>query len=482
MEILTMSSTLLKIAAVGCGVKAAMLGVKSFHKISKLGSAYNGKPKEIRDYLGDDGITLSKKIQLCEKSMYGHIGVFGKTGSYKSSGIYIPNLLSNDLPEQSSLIISDVKGELFEFTSWYQEHICGREIKVFCPMNPERSIGINPLAICRSFSDVRSLAQTLLNNADKGISDKSSGGAEWITLSMPLLTAALLYCRHKGEDQCNVTTALDLVITQSDFELEMLFRNTTIEIQDQWGIYKTSLGAPGLAGSIKSTLASALQSFSDYKIATVTSKNDFEPTELRKRPIALYIIYSETQADYLAPLMATVFSQLINFNLDYFDKNKNSLAIFNYLDEFGNLGYINGFNHIITAARSRKFSLNLCIHDVRQLFRLYDQDLTYTMLNNLTIKVVLPGISEPNTLDYISKICGECEIEVRSETKSGDKVTVSKSKQKKRLYTDNEIRCLKDKTCIIIVNNKQVVSDNLNIYFDEKLNRFYEDRIVMQIL
>ena len=410
--------------------------------------------------------------------MYEHIAVFGKTGSYKSSGLFIPNLLSNDLP-MSSIIISDVKGELFQLTSNYQKNVCGREIKVFCPMNPERSVGINPLEICRNFSDVNNLAQTILNNADKGISDKSSGGAEWLILSKPLLVAVLLYCRHMGNDQCNITTALDLIVTHSNYDLEMLFQNTTTEIQDQWSIFKMSLNAKGLESSIKTTLASALQSFSDFKIASVTSRNDFKPTELRERPIALYIINSETQADYLAPLMATVFSQLINFNLEYFDENPNSLPIFNFYDEFANLGVISGFNHIITAARSRKFSLILCIHDIRQLFRLYGQDLTYTMLNNLTTKVVLPGISEPVTIDYLSKICGECEIEVQSKSKTGDKTTVSTSKQKKRLYTDNEIRCLPDKTCIIIINNKQVVSDDLNIYFE---NNEYEGRDIIQIL
>jgi len=478
MEILAAGLTLGKIAVVGCAVQGSILGFKSFHKINKIGTAYKGKPKEVSSYLGTNGIKLSKKIQLNEKSMYGHIGTFGKTGSYKSSGMYIPNLLSNDLPE-GSLVISDVKGELFELTSWYQKNVCGREIKVFYPMCPEKSIGINSLAICRNFSDVRNLAQVLLNNADKGVSDRSSGGAEWITLTMPLLTASLLYCRHKGGDQCNITTALDIIINHGDYELELLFRNTTTEIEDQWKIFKKVLGADGTAASIKITLASALQSFTDYKIATVTSNDDFQPIELREKPIALYIIYSETKADYLAPMMAVIFSQLIEFNLDYYDQNNDCLPIFNYFDEFANVGFLPSFNHTITAARSRKFSLNLCIHDVRQLFRIYGQDLTYTMLNNLTTKVVLPGISEPVTLEYISKICGECEIEVKSQSKTGNKITVSKSKQRKRLYTDNEIRCLNDKTCIIVINNKQVVADNLNIYFE---NDIYDDRVVKQLI
>lgn len=469
---------LLKLALAGCGIE---IGAKLFFqskKITKTGSAYVGKPKEIKKYLGNTGSRIGKDIQLNEETMYEHLGIFGKTGSKKTTTEYIPNLLSNDLPN-SSLIIFDMKGELHQLTSAYQRDICKREIVVYSPLCPEVSISINPLAICRDITDIRKLSQILIANANKTFSEQSSGGAEWSSMATPLLTASLAYCKFKGNGQCNITSALDLVISHSNNELELLFRNSTTEVMDQWNIFKTALDGKGISASIKITLASALQSFLDYKISATTSKDEFRPEMLRKKPIALYIIYPETSSDYLAPLMATVFSQLIDFNLDYYDKNNKCLPIFNFLDEFCNAGTLLGFNHTITAARSRKFSFTLCIHDLRQLFRLYGQDLTYTMINNLTTKIVLPGISEPTTLEYISSISGECEILVSSESKSGEKVTVTTSKQKKRLYTINEVRCLKDDTCLIIINNKQVVPNKLNIYWKNKL---YDNRVVKQYL
>ena len=479
MEILAMSASLLKLAAAGCAADIGILAYKNFKNVnSKTGSAYVGGKKEIKNYLGICGIKLSKNYQLSEKAMYGHIAIFGKTESYKSSGIYIPNLLANDLP-RSSIIVSDMKGELYELTSEYQQNVCGREVKVFCPLHPEKSIGINPLALCRDITDVRKLGQILLANGNKAFTDTKSGGAEWLTMATPLLVASMLYVKNLNSEQCNISNALDIVITNDNKQLEMLFSNSTTECYDEWNVFKTCLSAEGAAASVKITLASALQSFLDYKIASITSRNDFKPTEMRKRPIILYVIYEEVKADYLAPLMATVFSQLIDFNLEYFDTNKTSLPIFTFLDEFCNLGFISGLNHIVTAARSRKFSLNLCIHDICQMYRLYGQDLTKTVCNNLTTKVVLPGISEVTTLQYISDICGECEISVQSQSKSGEKTTVSTSKQKKPLYAVNEIRCLKDKTCIITINNKQVVKDKLNIYFE---NDMYLQRIVRKIL
>jgi len=479
MEILTMGTNLLYLACAGILADAGIIAYKSFTKVSKTGSAYKGKPKEIENYLGTTGARLSMNVQLSENAMYEHVIVFGKTGSKKTTTQYLPNLLSNDFPK-SSLIIFDMKGEIFEATSNYQQNTCGRKVVVYSPLRPEISIGINPLAICEDITQIRKLAMVLIANADKSFSESSSGGAEWKNMTMSLMCAALAYCKHKGGEQCNITSALDLVVNHTNNELEMLFRNSTTEVMDQWNIFKTCLNATGgISSSIKITLASALQIFLDYKIAATSSKDEFRPEMLRKTPIALYVIYPETSSDYIAPLMATIFSQLIDYNLEYFDKNPKSLPIFNFLDEYCNAGYLPAFNHTITAARSRKFSFNICIHDVRQLFRLYGQDLTYTILNNASCKVVLPGISEPTTLDFISTIAGESEISIQNESTTGEKTTVNTSKQKKRLYTSNEVRCLDDDTCLIIINNKQAVPDKLNIYHKHKI---YNDRVVKQYL
>jgi len=194
---------LLKIGLGGCGVQL-FTKIIIHSKKTKIGTAYKGKKSEIKRHLGKDGIKISQNIQLNKESMMGHIGIFGKTGSYKSSGIYIPNLLSNDLPNPSSLIIADVKGELFRLTSWYQKNVCKRKIIILSPLDITNSIGYNPLAICKDVTDIRKLAQTLVANANANTvsTNKSSGGAEWDSMATPLLTASLLYCKAKGGERC----------------------------------------------------------------------------------------------------------------------------------------------------------------------------------------------------------------------------------------------------------------------------------------
>ena len=372
-----------------------------------------------------------------------------------------------------------MKGELYRLTSWYQKHICRREIVVFAPLNPEFSVGINLLAISKDITEISKIAQTLTANSNKG-SSKKSGGAEWDAMARPLIIASMAYCKFKGGEGNNISNALHLIIDHSNNELELLFKDTTSEILDQWKAFKTCLNKTGgISSSIRVTIASALQIFLDYKVAATTSKDEFRPESLRKRPIALYIIYSDTKTDYLAPLMATMFSQIIDSICDYYDKDKNCLPVFCFFDEFPNLGYIPGFQHVITTARSKKVALILCLHDVCQLYEIYGQNITNTMLNSLTTKIILPGLSEQNTLDYISKLCGDTEITIQNETKTGDKVTTSYSKQTKRLFTSGEVCCLPDYTCVVKIGNKQPVMDKLNIYYDETI---YKDRVVKQYL
>lgn len=476
---LTTCLLLLKIGLAGCGLRFGSLIYSDSKKLNKTGTAYVGKLREIKKYLGNNGMQISQKVHLSLETIFEHVAVFGKTGSCKSSALFIPNLLSMFLPKRSSIIIPDMKGEIYKLTSWYQKYICKREIVVFAPLNPEHSIGINPLSLCKDITEISKMAQTLTANSNKG-SSKNSGGAEWDSMARPLICSALAYSKFKGGKEDNISNALQLIIDHTNGELEVLFKDTTYEIMEQWKTFKTCLNATGgISSSIRITIASALQIFLDYKVAATTSKNEFNPEDLRKRPIAFYIIYPDTRADYLAPLMATLFSQIIDTISDYFEIDNDCLPVFCFFDELANMGFIPGLNKTITTARSKKVALILCIHDVCQLYEIYGVNLTKTMLNNLSTKIVLPGLSDPETLEYISKLCGDCEITIKNESKTGDKTTVSLSKQTKRLFTPGEVCCLDDNTCIVKINNKQPITDNINVYWK---NDIYNNRVVKQYL
>lgn len=175
-------------AVIGGGAvlgEAGNIFIKSIRaKTDKIATSEFGTIKTLSGLLGNNGLKISKNIQLSLKTCFEGICIIGPTGSGKTSTQFIPNLLSNDLPD-CSLMIADPKGEQFKLTAWYQSNVCGRQPILFAPLQPQNSFKYNLLANCENSSEVIQLASNLLLNgslATEIATGKKSGGSEWIDM------------------------------------------------------------------------------------------------------------------------------------------------------------------------------------------------------------------------------------------------------------------------------------------------------------
>jgi ABC-type polar amino acid transport system ATPase subunit len=91
---------------VGGGI-LEMVMKKRFELKEKLANGHLITKDDIKDILGNDGLILSKDIQLRQKYDYEGSVIFGATGSKKTTSIYAPNLLRNDI--KGSIIVTDPK-------------------------------------------------------------------------------------------------------------------------------------------------------------------------------------------------------------------------------------------------------------------------------------------------------------------------------------------------------------------------------------
>ena len=415
-------------------------GIKYFRGSKKIATAKLGN--ELIGMNGDRGIQISKDHTLSKKASKEHIGVIAKTGGGKTTGIFIPNLLQNHI--RGSIIVSDPKGEIYNLTSNYQKSI-GRNIILYKPM--EGDISYNPLGQCKNDREIIRLAQTLLMNGALSYelkTGKQIGGAEWLQMAQSLLAAALL-------DQNTIPKAIRLILSKDNEELDEYFLSKKESIKTQYMVFKTSLDSPKTASSIKNTLATNLSLFLDK---LNVNNSDFSAGQLRKEETILYISYPENYSNYLSPLMASVYSQLIDKLLE-----KEGLDIYFMLDEFCNVGKLSDFQTTISTARSRNISFTLCLQSITQLKQIYGISNALSILNNLTTKIILPGLSDIDTLKYASELCGEEEIDITENNKS--------HKGKKLLFTPDEIRRLEDKKELIISNNKRPIVADQNIYYEQ---------------
>jgi type IV secretion system protein VirD4 len=381
-------------------------------KKTKLANGHLIKAKDILDILGNDGLILSKDIQLKEKFDYEGSVIFGATGSKKTTSTYVPNLLSNNL--KGSLVVSDPKSELFTLTSGYQEKVCGRKVLKFSPLEPQASEHYNLLATCKDNAEVLELASSLLFNGGLSIElstgKKSTSGAEWIMMAEPLFAASLIYCKALEYPYNNIEFALNLLITLNTKELDALFSNSkNPDCIKSWNTFKVVQGADRTEGSIKITLASNLKLYNDYRINQSLADTTFNFESFRKEPTILYLTYPENKASYIAPFTAPFFTRMLNSFIDTYTKD--SLPVTCLFDEFANIGQILDMSNKASTCRSRNISLNICLQGLTQLYQTYGRDNGNSILNNLKTKMIFPSISDIQALDYISNLCGEKEIE-----------------------------------------------------------------------
>lgn len=427
----------------------------TFKKNKKLATSKMGTIKEMGRLTGKDGCILSKDFQLNFKKSLEGICVIAPTGEGKSTSITLPNLLSDDLPP-CSIVIADPKGEQYEISAEYQRSI-GREPILFEPLGNHAKY--NLLENCEGFTEVRELASNLIINGGTGKS-----GNEWESMSIPLFTSALLNSK-------NISEALKLIINTSTGELrELLGENSNEDIAEQFKIFMASSGSPKTMSSIMTTLLTNLQLFTDHKIINTTSKSDFKPTDLRKRPIALYIKYDVAKSNYLAPFLSVFYTQLIN-KIMY----AQGLPVLFILDEFQNIGKIKNFEEIVSVGRSEGLAFLVCIQNISKLYDVYGKNDTVTILNNLKTKCILPSLSDYEAMSYISNLCDDTEIDTRSIT--GDRVTNGKTTRK--LLSPGEIRRIEDDKVLIVAHNKNPFLDKQNIYYSKKgqPKTIYEQRL-----
>lgn len=466
MDLVTMVSVLGGLA-VGGESLAVILKEMSRGKADKVGTSELGTISDLEGLIGDDGLVLSRTIRLNLKTCFEGVNILGPTGSGKTSTMFFPNLLENNLPP-SSLVVSDPKGELYNLTAWYQKNVCGREPILFSPLQPENSYKYNLLENCSDPTEVMQLGSNLLLNgslAAEIATGKKSGGVEWIEMATPLFTASLLYCWEQGRPLNTIEIAFKLILDNDSDDIELLFNSGSEDVRNQYSIFKAVAGANNTIAGIKITMATNLKLFTDKKLNETLMYGEFRPEDLRKKPICLYVMYPERKATYLSPFTSCFFSQLMDKTIDFYTES--SLPVIYFWDEFANLGQLANMSVNAATVRSRKIGLVVCLQSITQLMQIYGNYNSKAILNNLKTKIILPGLSDPETLSYISELSGTTEINTISMSESDKKTSKSYSKARKRLLDTDEVRRLKGDQLLLIMHNRQPIISSQNHYYTQ---------------
>ena len=414
-----------------------------------------------------------------------HELIIGGTRSGKTSRLINPQIqtLANS-KEKPSMIISDVKGELFNFHAKLLKDK-GYEVLTL-NLKKGKTDYWNPLSRIWELWEVgnphnkspeelekqRDITQDEILELTESIISVEKGD-DWGSGARGILNVFILGMLEQTE--------FDTSITKDNFNLSNIaytLQSTSTEGLKEWiDLLEITIRngggmsrAIGMGGNfIKSppkqlmgytgTLATRLQIFDSSKVRAMVSKTTIKINQ--KKPQAIFIIVPhDKKATWgVVSLFVNEIYREMNTLLERTHKDALVRPMYFVLDEFGNFPALSQLESMISIGAGQNMYFIFVVQALSQIKGKYDENVYNNLMSNVGNKVFLASGSE-STREEISKQMGEIEItnHSTSTSKSADGQvgkSTSTSKGKKRLLSTEELATLKEGEVIILTSRNK---------------------------
>jgi type IV secretion system protein VirD4 len=413
---------------------------------------------EMRDLLSSrhHGLLIDgHEARLNEDASFRNLAIVAPTGTGKTSTFIIPNLLSLD---RCSIVATDPSGALFAKTSGDLERRGYRVLKLD-PTDLARSIGFNPLARAKTFSEMQEIAHILIRTSNAGTKPDPfwvAGAEEIVSILIKCLK------RHPDAENCaNLANVQHLLHGFGTGQGLLPFVAACAPDSQTYHAFRGFISQPDktMQGMV-SQAKTALTILSDPDVARLTARSSFDFGELRKRKTALFLTYPQNKTSYYSILANLFYAGLFHACLDDSTLLKSDLPIFGLLDEFGHM-QIPDFPAIITTTRQRRVSLSLVLQSMSQLEERYGHHGAQTIFaGGVTSALYFPGM-DIDTASKLSRTLGETVYE-----RVGERGQIIREREP--LMSPAALRSMPDNQMLYLYANKRPMILNAVPYYESR--------------
>lgn len=341
---------------------------------------------------------------------------FAPTESHKTTGLAIPALLE----WQGPVLATSIKSDLLIDTVAHRQTL--GEVMVFDPalvtgLEPSRA---TPLWGAGTWRGAMRVAHWLAAAARTG-----SGGLQdadfWYSAAEKLLAPLLFAAASSGRTMESVVRWLDEGSDANDAHIEELL-NETGEAAAKRAWQATQNREERQRSSVYTTAEMIVGAFADPRVAEETKGADYSPAALLDGGAnTLYLCAPLHEQERLRTVFSMLVQELLAVVYETVAATGKPLdpPLLLLLDECANIAPIPNLAEIASTGAGQGVQLLSVFQDMAQVSSRYGRRAS-TIVNNHRAKVFGTGISDPETLSYVSRVLGAGEFEQRSRS-TGEK-------------------------------------------------------------
>lgn len=341
---------------------------------------------------------------------------FAPTESHKTTGLAIPALLE----WQGPVLATSIKSDLLLDTVGHRQTL--GEVMVFDPalvtgLEPSRA---TPLWGAGTWRGAMRVAHWLASAARTG-----SGGLQdadfWYSAAEKLLAPLLFAAASSGRTMESVVCWLDEGPDANDAHIEELLSETG-EPAAKRAWQATQNREERQRSSVYTTAEMIVGAFADPRVAEETAGADYSPAALLDGGAnTLYLCAPLHEQERLRTVFSMMVQELLAVVYESAAATGRPLdpPLLLLLDECANIAPIPNLAEIASTGAGQGVKLLSVFQDMAQVSSRYGRRAS-TIVNNHRAKVFGTGISDPETLSYVSRVVGAGEFEQRSRS-TGEK-------------------------------------------------------------
>lgn len=393
--------------------------------------------------------------------------VMGPTQTGKTTGFAVPSILEWDGP----VIAASVKNDLVKDTfKWRRTQ---GDVWLF---DPTRSTGFDyedvragwsPLSQAIDWGGARKVSSWLCK-ANKSAGNNLSDGDFWFSAAEKMMSPYLFAAATGGKD---MSTILRWIDTQEEREVMAILQRAGVP--EAMTAFEANMKRDERTkSSIFTTAETIIDAYNDPLVCeSAANPTIFSSELLNGGKNTLYICAPSHEQDRLQAIFTAIVSQMKSAAYELAGKQNRPVdpPLLICIDEAANIAPLSDLDALASTAAGIGIQLVTIFQDMAQIEARY-KERARTVVNNHRAKVILSGISDTGTLEYVSKLCGEEEVDQQSTSISaqGEKSTTD-SKQQRTLASGAYLRRMKFGEGIVVYGQLSPAKLILRQWFKDRV-------------